>query len=381
LWMLPSAARTMAQAKPADVDVRACAIFTTAGVSLEAVVTAQKVSITIGTSNTPVSFDFPSGISSYEQGVGGRGCTLVIDPAQAEAAIGIPLAAKTESSTVPTLVDRLDLKRIKWGKPLQLEPPAPLKSFFDDRDLNSFHLLGYKEDSLDDLVLVSSDNRAVLNRQSGETVDLPTNLPNELFGTLTSIDVAFNRFWGSCYHEQKIFGKPEPCPLAATSLFGPPKAVPKVPSPLVAVQRGILQWVEPRFYIDTGRTLIIGGFPASGIHPAHYLWIANLDDSSIRQMTVHSGFNDNSMTGVASLSSDGSVLAFSVAMSKLACCFVDNYISHGDRNVVVDLIQRRQIADVRPPNKKTQLAFAVDHRGTQTVLLVNWGNGWQRKVF
>lgn len=180
---------------------------------------------------------------------------------------------------------------------------------------------------------------------------------------------------------RRFFGRAEPCSLVAISLLGPPKVGPTVVSPVVAPQRGVLQWSQPEFYADTGHSLIIGGYPASGLHLEHYLWIANLHDGSISQMTFHSTFNDTSLSGIATLSPDRDVLAFSVSTSKLACCLVDNYISQGDRIVLVDVVHRKKIAELRPPDKERPLAFAVNHQDNKTVLLVNWGNGWQRKDF
>ncbi len=344
--------------------------------SLEAVVTPEKVSLTIA-SMTQIYLALPPG---FGLNMRIRSCTMVINSAQDELAIGVPMADQMGTSTVSLLIARLNLKKLNWSKPLQLDPPTPMKSYLNGRYLNAFHLVGYREES-SDLVVVSSDDRAILNQQNGENAEIPTNLSTDFFGTLTSIDTAHNRFWGSCHQRQKIFGKADPCSLVATSLLGPPKVGPTVVSPVVAPQNGVLQWSQPEFYADTGHSLIIGGYPASGIHPAHYLWIANLDDGSIRQMTVHSTFNDNSLSGVVALSPDGDVLAFSVSMSKLACCLVDNYISQGDRVVLVDIVNGKKVAELRPPDKEQLLAFAVNHQGNNTVLLVNWGKGWIRKKF
>ena len=305
---------------------------------------------------------------------------MVINSAQDEVAIGVPLADQMETSTTSLLIVRLDLKRLNWAEAVRLDPPSPIKDFYNGRYLNAFHLVGYREDS-SDLVVVSSDSRAILSRQNGEKVEVPTNLPAALFGKLSAIDTIHNRFWGSCSQHEKIFGKAEPCSLIATSLLGPPTTGPTVMSPVVAPQRGVLQWSQPQFYADNGYSLIIGGYPASGLHPEHYLWIANLHDGSIRQMTFHSTFHDDSLSDVSTLSPDGDVMAFSVSMSKLACCFVDNYISLGDRIVLVDVAKGKKIAELRPPDRETPLAFAVNHQDKKTVLLVNWGKGWQREDF
>lgn len=354
----------------------ACALFTADGRSIEAVVTPEKVSLRIEP-NGETSLTLPAGFALSARS---QSCTITINSAQDEVAIGLPMVDQMGSSTASLLIARLDLKKLNWSKPLKLDPPTPMKSYLDGRYLNAFHLVGYREES-SDLVVVSSDDRAILNRQNGENVVVPTNLSIDFFGTLTAIDAVHNRFWGSCHQHEQIFGKAEPCSLVATSLLGSPKVDSTVVSPVVAPQKGILQWSQPRFYADTGHSLIIGGFPASGIHPAHYLWIANLNDGSIRQMTVRARFNDNSLSGVAALSPDGDILAFSVSMSKLACCLVDNYTSQGDRIIVVDVSNRKKIVELSPPDKEKPLAFAVDHEDNKTVLLVNWGNGWQRKEF
>jgi len=143
----------------------------------------------------------------------------------------------------------------------------------------------------------------------------------------------------------------------------------------------VLQWSAARFYIDTGPKLIFGGNAAGGLHPSDFVWIADFATGSVRQIAFHAHFDDTGMTGNAALSTDASVLAFSIGMSKLACCFVDNYISQGDRILVADLREGKQIASVAPPQKKSPLGFAVDRRGTKAVLLVNWGDGWERKEF
>lgn len=372
LWMQPASAQLVA----ADRDVQACALFTAASVSLEADVTPEKVSLTIA-SQSPLSLTFPPG-SALSVRI--HSCTMVIDSAQDEVAIGIPMVDQMGTSTTSLLIARFDLKKMAWSKPLQLDPPAPMESYLNGRYLNAFRLVGYREES-SDLVVVSSDDRAILSEKNGKSVEVSTNLSTDLFATLTSINTAHNRFWGSCNQHQKIFGKAEPCSLVATSLLGPPKIGPTVVSPVVTPQKGVLQWSQPEFYADTGRSLIIAGYPASGIHPAHYLWITTLNDGLIHQMTVHSSFRDDSLSGVAALSPDGDILAFSVSMSKLACCLVDNYISQGDRIVIVSISDHKQIAEIRPPNRENPLAFTVDHEGKKTVLLVNWGDGWQRKEF
>lgn len=359
---------------------QACAVFTRAGLSLETVVTPHMVSVTTGVTKNASSLAIPLNFAPLFQTTSTRGCTMVLNAAQDEAAVGVPLETPSNTSTASLMLVRLDLKGMIWSQPLRLDPPPPLKTYVDGRYLNSLALLGYREGS-SDLIVVSSDNRVMVNQQNGETSNTTSNLTRVIFSTLTSTDVVHNRFWSSCYQDQKIFGKPQPCSLLATSLFGIPKRGPEVVSPILKKQQGVLQWQQPRFYADVGPALIFGGFPVNLMHASHFIWIANLGDSSIRQMTVHVGFHDDGMTGVAAISPDAAVLAFSVSMSKLACCLVDNYISQGDRLVIVDLEKRKQIGEIYPPAKEKPLGFAIDHHDKQTVLLVDWGDGWQRREF
>jgi hypothetical protein len=373
-------ALSIAQKTVPKINVQACAIFTREGQNLQAIVTPETVELTIGSAASPAIFALPSGVDPRPQMEANRGCTLVLNSAHDEAAIGVPSAIKLGDGSISLMVSRLDLKQMRWSKPIQINPAPPLKTYFDGRYRNDINLIGYIETSAE-LLVVTSDNRASLIKASDEVVvGIPTNLPSELFAR-TSINAAGNRWWSTCSERDKIFEKATSCSLVATSLFGPPKEGPRATSPLLAHEKGILQWSAPRFYIDTGEKLIFAGPAASGLHPSEFVWIADLASGSVRQIAFHSRFNDNDLTGNAALSTDSSVLAFSIGMSKLACCFVDNYISQGDRILVADLREGKQIASVSPPQKKSALGFAVDHRGTKAVLLVNWGDGWERKEF
>jgi hypothetical protein len=182
---------------------------------------------------------------------------LSAECAQDEAAIAVPSAVKLGDGSICLVVSRLDRKQMRWSKPIQINPAPPLKTYFDGRYRNDINLIGYIETSAE-LLVVTSDNRASLIKASDEVVGVPTNLPSELFAR-TSINGAGNRWWSTCSERDKIFGKPTSCSLVATSLFGSPKEGPRVTSPLLAHQKGVLQWSAPRFYIDTGEKLILGG--------------------------------------------------------------------------------------------------------------------------
>jgi hypothetical protein len=301
---------------------------------------------------------------------------LVLNRAQDEATIAVPSETTRGDSSISLVIARLDLKQVRWSKPLQLAPPPALQTYYR----NDLSLIGYREDS-SELILVASDSRALLIKANDEVIDIPTNLPSKLFPTTSSISAADNRYWGTCPESGKIFGKAEPCSLVSTSVLGPLKTGPTVTSPLLTHQKHVLQWVAPSFHIDTGQALVFGGYPARGIHPFYYVWVANLADGSVRQMTFLGSFHDDALTGAAALSPDSSVLAFTVARSKLGCCLVDNYIDLGERIVIADLQSKRQIASVTPPRGKSLLGFAVDHRSPKTILVVNWGDGWERKEF
>jgi hypothetical protein len=367
-------ALTSAQTVGRVTTAQACATFTHEGLSLRAIVTDQAVAIWVGDSDHPATFPFPSGLgprarSYYEN------CNLVLNRAENEAAIGVPSFSPAKMATagkgdsyISLVVARLDLKQIRWGRPLQLAPPQAVLTYYR----NDLSLVGYREDS-PQLIVVTSDNRSMLIKANDEVVDIQTNLPSVIFFRKSFIDTADNRFWGTCPENRKFFGWPQPCSLASTSLLGPLKAGPSVPSPSLTRQKHVRQWDAPIFYFDTGGTLVFGaGFS---------VWVANLADGSVRQMTFHRGLHDDAMDGPAALSPDSSAVAFTVARSRLGCCLVDNYINLGERIVVEDLQSAKQIASVIPPKGKSLLGFAVDHRASKTVLVVNWGDGWESKEF
>ncbi len=59
-------------------------------------------------------------------------------------------------------------------------------------------------------------------------------------------------------------------------------------------------------------------------------------------------------------------------MSEFACCFVDSYISKGERLVIADISTMRVVAQARPANNRPPLGFAIDHRDGKVVLIANW---------
>lgn len=148
-------------------------------------------------------------------------------------------------------------------------------------------------------------------------------------------------------------------------------------SPLLKPQPHVSQWAKPEFYADLGQTLVFASYPISGLHSAYNLWMANLNDGSIRQFAVPARFNDAALTGQFAVSPDKAVIAFSIYRSRLVCCVVDNYVPEGDRIVLIDLARQKVLADIRPLDRKSALAFAVNHASSKTTLLVDWGSGWQ----
>ena len=70
---------------------------------------------------------------------------MVINSAQDELAIGVPVADRMETSTTSLLIARLDLKRLRWVRAVRLDPPSPMKGFLHGRYLNAFRLMGTGE--------------------------------------------------------------------------------------------------------------------------------------------------------------------------------------------------------------------------------------------
>jgi|GEM_PF-7082146 len=213
------------------MNIQACAIFTREGQSLQAIVTPETVELTIGSAASAAILALPSGVDPRPQMEANHGCTLVLNSAQDEAAIAVPSAVRLGNGSISLMVSRLDLKQMRWSKPVEINPAPPLKTYFDGRYRNDINLIGYIESSAE-LLVVTSDNRASLITARDEVVGVPTNLPSELFAPI-SINAAGNRWWSNCSERDKVLGKPPSCSLVATSLFGSPIETPQVTSPLL----------------------------------------------------------------------------------------------------------------------------------------------------
>jgi hypothetical protein len=378
--IISSGTQTRCQAVPATLQ--ACAAFTSDGLSLEASVTAEEIALSIeGPARKAVTVALPIPPSAdvpASQENDPKGCSLIIDRADDEATIAVPFQFARDGSGFvrAILVARFDLNLSKWSKSFLVEPPVDFGPV-----LRTSFLVGYLEGSKN-LFVVKSDGRTELYNENYERVDGRFLHGESGHGLVVGADPANNRLWGSCPEPAHIFAHAEPCDLNSVTLTGEEEPGPKIYSPWAAHEKDVEQWTGPYFFASLGPSAVaFGGYPTSAIARSHYLWVANLANGSTQQMRLHSIWDDNSMTGRFAVSPDGSVLAFGVIMSKLECCFVDNYKSKGERLLIADVTHMRQVADVRPPNNQSPLGFAVDHRNGKTVLVVNWGSGWTRAEY
>ena len=364
-----------AQTKP-HLDDQACGVFTRAGVSVLASVQGSQVTLVLGESPEAFVLTLPAATQVANRTSGNNICVLVLNASEDEVAIGVPLAPEADSATTAVAVARFNLTKQTWQPPVSITPPPPLASLLHGVYRNSMRLVGYRSNSAN-LLLASSDQRLTELTPDGHQSSAPANLEQSLLETPSSISLKQGRFWTSCNQQPTILGKATPCSLFATSLFGSRVTGPKVLSPLLHPQPNVAPWAKPEFYADLGQTLVFASYESDSLHSAYALWIANLTDASIHQLAVPARFNDTALTGQFAVSTDGTIMAFTIGRSRLECCLVDNYVPLGDRIVVVDLVAQKLYAEIRPINRKSALALAVQHTQGKTTLLVDWGSGWQ----
>jgi hypothetical protein len=151
LPFVAQAVLSTAQTLAAKINVQACATFTREGLSLRAIVTPQAVEIGIGASNSPVALPFPSG-SGPRPRTYYQNCHLLLNRAQDEATSALPSETPRGRSSISLVIARLDLKQVRWSKPLRLDPPPALQTYYR----NDLDLIGYREDSSELMVVAST---------------------------------------------------------------------------------------------------------------------------------------------------------------------------------------------------------------------------------
>jgi hypothetical protein len=387
LWpafvMLMASVCTQACSEEVPRSVQTCATFTPNGNLLKVTVSAADVAIVLKylsgkTMSVSLPINAPAGLFANSD----QSCSVFIDRTGDEAAIEIPFAIpiidnKPAGQTM--LVVRFDLTSANWQTHFLLDPPAG--GFYQRTSRLMGYLAGTKT-----LYVAQSDGRGLLYGENNELLEsrdiFRIGRAMSIYGLFVGVDTADNRLWSSCLEPQGLFAHPTSCSLKSNALTGPDGETIEIKSPHVTNEKSVQQWVGPVFFAyPSSSTLVFGGYPENRLARSHFIWIANLVDGTVQQIRLHSSFHDDSMTGQFALSSDGDFLAFSVSMSKLGCCFVDNYIDEGGRLLIVDIKNKRQVAEVRPLDHQHPLGFAIDHRDGKIVLLVNWGKEWERTEY
>lgn len=364
-------------------SVQTCAAFTPDGTLLEVTVSAADVVIAAKyPSGKTISDSLPITTTTGLSANSGHSCAIFIDRAGDEAVVAVPFTIpiidnKFGGQTM--MIVRFDLTSAKSQTQFLLAPPA------GGSYQRTSYLMGYVE-STKNFYIVQSDGRGQLYGKNDELLEsrdiFRNGHPTNLYRFLAGVDTANNRLWTDCPEPAGLFPHRAPCNLKSSTLTGTERETIEIKSPHVTNQKGAQQWVGPIFFAYPGpSTLVFGGYPENPLARSHFIWIANLVDGTVQQMRLHSSFHDDAMTGQFALSSDGDFLVFSVSMSRLGCCLVDNYIDEGGRLLIVDIKKKRQVAEVRPLDHRHPLGFAIDHREGKIVLLVNWGKGWERTEY